>query len=262
MKLDDTQQILWRLITAREGAAGADALVCGDDRLGAAERVDVYANMYFFRLLECLSEDFPALHAVVGHEGFHRLAADYLEAHPSRHPSVRMLGRELGDFLERHVLSGSRAWLPDLARFEWALLEAFDAPDAPPVDGERLGAVAPEIWGDLRFTLTPSLRVLVAGAPIDEVWKAATSKQEIPPVESAMTALRVWREGLVVFHRRLEPVELAALQAVARGERFSDVCQAAATIVGDADAATEVVRVLRRWIGDGMIVEIEASPSA
>jgi len=262
MRLDDTQRILFRLITAREGAAGADRLICGDERLGAVERVDVYANMYFFRLLECLAEDFPALHAVIGHEDFHALAADYLEVHPSQHPSVRMLGRALGDFLERHPHAVRRFWLPDLARFEWDLLEAFDARDVAPVDAERLAALAPERWPELRFTLTPSLRVLEASAPVDEVWTAATAGQEIPSVERAATHVRIWREGLQVFHRRLEPVELAALRAAARGERFAEVCEAAATVVGEDAAAAEVVRVLQRWLGDGMIVGLDVSPSA
>src|SRR5262245_54994266 len=169
-RLDDTQRIFWRLITEREGIAGD--LVRGDERFGAAERVDVYAGMYFFRLLECLTEDFPALRAVVGHGDFHGLAADYLAAHPSEQPSVRMLGRRLGDFLTRHPLGAQRFWLADLAHFEWSLLEAFDAAGAVPIDAGKLTAVMPERWAELRFTLTPSLRVLEASAAVDEVWKA------------------------------------------------------------------------------------------
>jgi len=253
-RLDDTQRILWRLITAREGRA--DEVVRGDERFGAEERVDVYAGMYFYRLLECLAEDFPALHSVVGHDDFHALAADYLAAHPSESPSVRMLGRKLGDFLERHPLGENRFWLADLARFEWDLLEAFDAPDAVPIGVEDLAAVEAERWAELRFALTPSLRVLEASAPVDDVWKAATAGHAPTTVERRPTALRVWREGLEVFHRKLEPLELAALRAAAGGARFDEICLAAAAVVGDDAAATEVVRLLRRWLGDGMIVAL------
>ena len=35
-----------------------EALVHGDQRLSAFERVDTYANAYFYRLLECLGKDF------------------------------------------------------------------------------------------------------------------------------------------------------------------------------------------------------------
>jgi hypothetical protein len=37
-----------------------EALVDGDERLSAVERVDIYADAYFYRLLDCLAEDFPA----------------------------------------------------------------------------------------------------------------------------------------------------------------------------------------------------------
>src|SRR5690349_4992100 len=107
MRLDDTQRVLWQLITTPEGgsagvAAQSPARACGlgglvhrDEGLHAAGRADVYANMYRARLLECLSEDFPALHTVGGHEDFRAVAGDYLVAHPATHPSVRRLGEAL-----------------------------------------------------------------------------------------------------------------------------------------------------------------------
>ena len=76
-------------------------------------------------------------------------------------------------------------------------------------------------------------------------------------LERAPTRLRIWREGLAVFHRRLDDVELTAIRAVARGEGFADVCAAAARIVGEEAAAPAVLRVLRRWVGDGMIIACE-----
>src|SRR6266571_3203730 len=65
--LRQTQQLFWALITAPEGARPAaenllrrgtvapgeiDAIFSGDDRLPALERIDIYANMYFYRLLD------------------------------------------------------------------------------------------------------------------------------------------------------------------------------------------------------------------
>jgi hypothetical protein len=270
-RLDDTQRILWRLITAREGVAGAlaalpdaerrlprglDGLVRGDARLGAVERVDVYANMYFFRLFECLEDDFPAVAAVVGHETFHTLATDYVEAHPSEHPSLRMLGRSLGEFLDAHMLRERHFWIADLARFEWALLEAFDAKDVAPVGADRLAALGAEEWPGLRLRFSPSLRLIEASAAVDEIWKAATEARPIPSLEGRPSAVRVWRQGLEVFHRPLEPVEHAALVAASDGAVFAEVCEAAARVVGDEQAATAVARILARWLGDGMVVSL------
>ena len=69
--LRELQSVFWRLLSAPEGAAqGAAALrregkiesedlttlVRSDPRLGAVERVDIYADMYFYRLRDCLAE--------------------------------------------------------------------------------------------------------------------------------------------------------------------------------------------------------------
>src|SRR5262249_40858317 len=70
--LHDTQQLLWKLITAPEGAAAAlrtlsateraasVALVRGDTRLAAIERIEIYADMYFYRIRDALKQDFAA----------------------------------------------------------------------------------------------------------------------------------------------------------------------------------------------------------
>lgn len=276
-KLTDTQQLFWRLIRAPEGVAaavgaladrerllpqGLDGWVRGDARLGALDRLGIYANMYFFRLLECLAEDFPALHAVVGHDRFHALAADYLAVHPSEHPSVRMLGHALGDFLETHPLSRERFYLPDLARFEWALLAAFSAEDRPAISEDRLKDVAPDDWPRLRLTLSPSLRLLEARGPVHELWSAATEGGELPDFASRPTALRVWREDLRVFHRAIDAAELAALRAVECGAPFGDVCEAAAAVVGEEAAAREVLDIVHRWLGDTLIVALDVAAPA
>jgi len=271
--LTETQEIFWRLISAPEGVergladlpdrerrlpGGLDGLVRGDERLGAVERIDIYAGMYFVRLLDCLVEDFPAVHAVVGHERFHGLAADYLAAHPSEHFSVRQIGWRLGAFLERHPLSDGRFFLADLASFEWALLEAFDAPDAAPLAAERLKELPAEEWALARFRLTPSLRVIEARAPVQEVWAAATENREIAMPAARPVTLRVWRQDLRVFHRVVEPIELAAIRGVEAGCDFAAVCEAAASLAGEAEAAASVVAILHRWFADGMIVGIDS----
>ena len=276
-KLAQTQNLFCQLISAPDGVqtalgalpdpertlpGGVDAWVCGDDRLGAVERLEVYAGMYFFRLLDCLAEDFPAVHDVVGHESFHTLVRDYLERHPSTSRSVRPLGRFLGQFLDGHSLGAEHPYVADLARFEWALLEAFDARDAEPLPPERLKSVPADQWPGLRLALAPSLRIVEARAPVQEVWGAVTAGQAPPRVECRPTVLRVWREGLRVFHRVIGDVELAALRAIERGAGFAATCEAASALVGEDQAAVEVARLLERWLADQLIVGAEASPSA
>ena len=75
-------------VTATLAARGAQAvgevheLVVGDARLSAVERLEIYANMYFFRIRDVLRDEFPRTAALLGDSAFHDLVVDYLAAIP------------------------------------------------------------------------------------------------------------------------------------------------------------------------------------
>src|SRR6185369_17084555 len=112
-------------------ASHVDEVVIGDEKRSAVGRLDIYAHMYFFRLLEILQGDHPAVAAALGEERFHNLVTDYLVAHPSEDPSVRHASRHLPDFL-------SEPWLSELARLEQARLFCFDAAEAETLELDDL----------------------------------------------------------------------------------------------------------------------------
>src|ERR1700758_3580906 len=104
MYLNELQNLLYQRITnldTTKESLGAEhlpasgvfeALVHGDERLGAAERIGIYADAYFYRLLECLGEDFPATLAVLKTDNFATLVKGYLLEHPPTEPSIFYAG--------------------------------------------------------------------------------------------------------------------------------------------------------------------------
>ena len=74
--------------------------VNGDPGMPATRRLDVYANGYFFRILEALQEDYEGLEAALGEVAFHNLATAYLLKFPSSATSMRDVGARLPRFLE------------------------------------------------------------------------------------------------------------------------------------------------------------------
>ncbi len=258
-----TQRLFWQLVYAPEGAASGLAALADDERSDAAtmvrdrgeltglERLDIYANMYFFRLLEALRLDYPAVAAVLGTEGFHDCITDYLLAYPPTHFSLRHAGASLPEFLRQWSGPEGISHLAELAAFEKALVDAFDAREAAPLTVEALAGVAPEDWPELRFTLTPSLRLLPCEAPVDSLWATAT-QQASATEEVGACFLRVWRRELRVMHRRIDASEYAALRAIRNGATFGEVCAAADE---DVDAASlRAAGWLRQWMADHLLV--------
>ncbi len=271
--LAQTQRLLWRLITAPEGAASglaqlgaadrtvAGSLVAGDQRLDALQRVDIYANMYFYRLHDALKEDFGAVAALVGPDGFHNLVTDYLIAHPPSHYSLRYAGAQLPDFLRHYTAAQDWPYLADVSALEWAILDAFDAPDAPVVEAQMLASLPAERWPGLRLQLNPSLRLLDLSWPADDIWKRARQGDAVA-AERQPTALRVWRQNFTVYHRRIDAHERAALVVAGRNGCFAEMCEQVAAGGDEAGAAERTFGILRRWLDDDLLSGLDiAEPS-
>ena len=110
----------------------AASFIAPNSRLSPFERLEIYNRQYWYRVLGALAEDFPALRAVIGARAFDAMSVAYLIAHPSRSFTLRNLGLHLAEWLARNPhFAGRRARLAhDVARVEWAFVEAFDGAPA------------------------------------------------------------------------------------------------------------------------------------
>jgi hypothetical protein len=295
-ELKRTQDLFWALITAPEGVrsslddlrrrgvasdASLDDVFVGDDRLSAVDRVDIYANMYFYRLLDCLREDFPRVEAVVGGQRFHNLVTDYLLRHPSRHPSLRYLGASMPEFIRSHAVASEFPYVADLARLEWGRVEAFDAPDVTPVTREDLARLPQDRAGEVRMRLVPALGLYRFDYDVYKIWRdlkepgatddgapgtegnaALDGHDHCQPargprkVKRTRTTVRIWRSDLIVYHKRIGEDEAHCLDLIAEGESLGRVCQLLAAGGSPERATARVGQVLQGWIDDGLIADL------
>ncbi len=288
MALRDAQQSIARWIRAPEGVAAALAeedaasgtepfdtatrrlgdLIRADATLDATGRLEIYANAYFHRILGVLSEDFPALRGALGVDAFHDLVTSYLLVEPSRHPSLRYVGMRLPSFISSHdAASGIRArspWAADLAAFEWARVDVFDARDGPVLRREGLAALAPEEFGWLVLRRGPWTQMRCFEYRVDRLWKMATRGDPFAIEDTThSTRVLVWRKHETVSHRRIEPLEEAALRLSSPGIRFAALCEWAAGEVGDSEAPRQAATWLEQWVADGLLADtVEASALA
>lgn len=274
-----TQQRLRRLITWPEGVREALAeeppgqpplsqVVKSDARLCAEDRLDVYANAYFYRIHDVLAEDFPALARLLGEDAFHDLVTSYLAVCPSRQPSLRHVGARLADFLDTHAAAESFRkrfpWAGDLARYEAASEDVFDAKETPAATREDLAAVAPEDWAELSVRLRPSVVVLRVDWRVDEARRAVRESDPegeaagpgaapVTPPRPAPAMLCLWRRDEQVVTRALAPDEARALEAVAAGATFGVLCEHIAADCGEDEAPARAAGWLAGWVDAGWV---------
>src|SRR5262249_3271601 len=207
-------------------------------------------------LIEVLTNDYPGLLAMAGPADFDHLARTYIAAHPSRHPSVRWFGRHLADFMAGTPPYSASPAAIEMARFEWLLGEAFDAPDQRPVTAAALMALAPEAWETLRFTALPSLRRAVFAFDVPQAWQR---RDEVEPgtldvtSAAAPVAWMIWRTERISNFRSLEADEAVLLDALVDGRPFPELCEAIVTHVGEDQAAARAAGLLRAWVEEGLI---------
>ena len=218
--------------------------------------LDVYRDGYALRLIEALSSDYPGLMAMAGPADFDHMARAYIAANPSRHPSIRWYGKGVADFLGATPPYDRSPAAAEMARFEWALGEAFDSPDATPVTADALMALPPEAWETLSFTALPSLRRLTLAFDVPQAWQR---RDEVEPgnleVERAAMPVRwaIWRPELVSNYRSLEEDDAVLLDALADGRPFPELCEAIAPLAGEEQAPARAASLLRAWVEGGMI---------
>jgi hypothetical protein len=253
MTLSDAQQLFAALVTGESDVDPAlrDATLVGDGELSAAGRARIYSDMYLFRLVDALREDYPLLARLLGGDGFFALASDYVRAHPSRAPSLAQLGQHLPAFLRENPRG--RADLADLATLEWARASAFIASDAEPINSAALGPLA-QNPAAARMVLVPSVRLLLLEHDAAALWAELEAGRDPGPPERSASCVLVWRKGFEVFHAAVSSQELAALAALQRGATFGEACESFATL---PDAASAAFEALASWCGEGLICAID-----
>jgi Putative DNA-binding domain len=232
-----------RTADGRSTAAVAGSFIAPNSRLTAFERLEIYNRQYWFRVLGALQEDFPAVHAVVGPRRFEAISVAYLTAHPSRSFTLRNLGSHLPEWLLAHPEQAGRSHrlAVDVARIEWAFVEAFDSAEREPLTSGQIAVID----GESRLALQPHLQLLSLSFPADnlvldlhkqqkrQTSEAGVEREEeqqrpvkLPQVRPRSTWLAAHRIDLGVYYRRLEREEFQMLAAIRRGISLSQAIEA------------------------------------
>ena len=239
-------------------AEAPPATVAGTGMATAGERLRVYAEAIRLRFLEVLGESYPGLHGLLGDDAFARLARAYATAHPSHHPSIRWLGRHLPDFVRTTAPWRAHPVLTEMASFEWSKGELVDAADSPVVSLADVAAIPGERWAGIRPRPKPAARRLALGTNTPAIWGAIDRGEVPPPLVIAARAVEwlLWRQGVSVHWRSIEPDEAWALQVGAEGGDFGAICSGLADRIGPDRAALRAATCLKQWVTDGLLEAI------
>lgn len=254
---------------------GVNEVIAGTSTLSAADRLAVYADAYYARLLECLRDVYPVVRRALGGELFDELGVDFLRCHPSRSYTLHALGQSFPDHLERIRPARDAAEAPDwadfivdLARFEWSLYEVFDGPgveENPSWDPARLASASPGDWPRLCLRVAPCLRWMQFRFPVNEFYTEARKNLESIPDAPAPSPsfVAISRRDFVVRRYALNLRQYRLLTALAAGEPLSEAIGIAFDDIAPEEldtAGTQLRAWFQFWSGEPFFSGFEGLP--
>lgn len=105
--------------------------------LRPAQRIELYNQQYWWRLLSALHDSFPLVTRLFGYSDFnHTIGFPYLVAHPPSHWSLNALGDFLPQWLEQHYEASDKKLVYDAALLDWAYNKNFVVKQLQPLQAE------------------------------------------------------------------------------------------------------------------------------
>ena len=264
----DRMQPQW--IDNRGTSEVAESFIKPNDRLSSFERLEIYNRVYWFRVLDCLYDDYPGLRAVLGGPKFIKLITAYL----AKYPSVSFTLRNLGSRLEQFIREEPKWAAPneevalDMVRFEWAQVVAFDDEAKPSITPNDVLDTKPE---KLRLALQPYLSLLQLNFAVDEFLiaaeknesavlrseasntldampRASRTPKRLRPPKRTRVYLAVHRFDNTLYYKRLEPEAFVILNALCSGATVAKAC--AVGLAASNRNRTDWSQQIKDWFND------------
>jgi hypothetical protein len=241
--------------------------------LAASARVEVYRHGYFARLVECLEDDYPALAHALGAERFAALCRDFIALYPPGSASLNGYGAPLAEYCGRRSESWN-AFAEELARLEWAMVEAIHAEEGARLDVAALGRLSPEQWSAVRLVPSPALRLLHGEYPVAEYYQAfkdgsaatlgaGADGGALELLSPRASAAAVCRRGEDVWRIHLSSALGELLGSLSAGapllealERVGSGATGASATDGASVAPEELQRAFQDWVSCGLFSAI------
>lgn len=256
-----------------------ERIVTRSENLTAGERIAIYANAYYARLIECMGDTFPVLKATLGQPAFSGFVFAYLQEFPSRSYTLGKLGEHFVRFLETtrpddefddarnrgELPAGWPDFLIDLARLEWAIAEVFDAPGTERMETLTSITSAELEINDLdavRVKLAPNLRLISTRFPVNDFYttvRRAPDAVPVVPPAPATSYIAISRRDYIVRRHDLNHAQYILLRELQGGRRLGQALEQASAVYESDDEtfAANLSDWFEYWTRNRFVIEIQ-----
>jgi hypothetical protein len=137
----------------------ASEMIRANARSKPHQRLEFYAQQYWWRILDSFDQDFPLVKRVISRREYAALRLDYLTRFPSQSYTLRDLGSRFPQYLARckKLSPAKRSLASDAAKVDWARIVAFDAAEYQAISEKQIHS---QRFIDRTLTLQPHVQLL------------------------------------------------------------------------------------------------------
>lgn len=213
-------------------------------------RFNVYRNNFRITLHNALRTTFPAIERLVGAEFFAALANAFVERHPPRSPIMAQYGDAVPGFLDQCAPLAEFPYVADVARLEYARVQAYHAADGAGFDLHDAAAATAAL--NHPSALHPSVHIIASAFPVHAIWVAQSGDDDLAQTQWLAETALVWRHGVtdIVEVRPIDAQELTLLSHCAGGGCLNAVL---ASCLDEQHAASLITSFLK-LAADGALI--------
>ncbi|MFA6916003.1 MAG: DNA-binding domain-containing protein [Parachlamydiales bacterium] len=192
------------------------------------QRIEIYNQQYWWRLLGILHETFPLLVRLFGYTDFNAtIGFSYLTAHVPDHWSLNQLGDKLPLWIESHYHETDKELVLNAALMDCGYCSSFTAPIYHPLTLDELGHVL-----DRTLYLQPHCFIYKMNYPFFDFRKEMMTQEpeyweenDFPNLPKEPTAYILWRDCYSnVGWIQIDPIEASVLSKFKDGISFDALC--------------------------------------
>lgn len=122
------------------------------------QRMQIYNQQYWWRLLNTLHANFPLITRLFGYHAFNeKIGIPFLLKYPPNHWSINLVGQHLPRWIEDCYKAADRSLVFNGALLDWACMESLILPQSPPLNLSKIISNNPEDLLTTLFYLQPHI---------------------------------------------------------------------------------------------------------
>lgn len=207
--------------------------VLPSDELTSLDRISIYANMYFWRLNEVISNEYPTVAHVLGEELFYNVVKDYAVHHPSTHYNLNRLSIKFPHYLLIEAKDiPHQAFVAAFATVERAMEDVFDMPHVERIPMQALQNIPDDKWANIRLEFNPALQLFELEYPVNDYMTAVREDRHMDIPQPEKTFAVIYRSNYILWRQNLDQEPYILLSRLKDGDSLGKVLEACALLPG------------------------------